>query len=170
MKRKASISLLVAMLLLVGCQSSDNDQDTTNNQYDGLDGYYDDAGFFWLNDGSGYYNSDGDYIETQVDSDEDETPTQVDDSFISSVVGSYLDVDTGLEQCSLVLESNGEMTFIYNAVTHTANIMGEYLTDGYLLENITFIGDDGYQYGWNITFSFDDNSVQVNKFPVMKLQ
>ncbi|MFI3283924.1 MAG: hypothetical protein R3Y57_02455 [Erysipelotrichaceae bacterium] len=176
MKRKIGTSLLVAIMLLVGCQSTVNNEDTasnqgsTSNQYNDLDGYYDDAGYFWLNDGSGYYNSDGEYIGTQVDSDEDYVLTQVDDGFIIAISGSYLDVDTGREECSLEVESNGDMTFINGSVTYTVNIMGEYLTDGYLIESITFAADDGYQYGWSVTFLLDDERIQISGFPVMQLQ
>lgn len=170
MKIKKCLCLFIVMLLLVGCSSSDNNQDTTGDQYEDLDGYYDDAGFFWLNDGSGYYNSEGTYIETQVESDEDAIATKVDDSFISSIAGNYLDVGTGLEECSLVIESNGDMTFINSTVTYTVNIMGEYITDGYLIESISFAADDGYQYGFSVAFYLDDNTIQISGFPIMDLQ
>lgn len=101
MKNKALSLLLAGIMVLSFTSCSDGEPSTDVNDNgtqsvdhganqnipDNAEGYFDDAGNFWLKDGTGYYAVDGSFVSTGGGN--DNTSTESQSFFPAEIIGSY---------------------------------------------------------------------------------
>lgn len=184
--RKSLLILFIAVIILSLCACGKNALGTNNNNEDDIsssgsegsseqssvsnerishdeDGYYDDVGYYWLNDNSGYYDNKGVFFSTSGEGNSEQTDNNNGTSFPDEMLGTYgqamIEYATGKDG-SIIIEKD-QIKILYGGqevLLPAADFIQTDVSENGTLYECYGSGTQGYDAQLSVMKGFDDKT------------